>query len=171
MGFTNRQRVFIEEYLRCWNGSEAVKRAGYKGKPNVTAAKLLAKVSIQEVIRQRINEKAMCADEVLIRLAEHARGDMGDFLDISSMSFQVDLSGAVEKGITHLIKRVKQRTVTTLSKDGVETETHDIEIELYDAQAALVQLGRHHKLFTDNTDITTGGQPITFTVIYEDKLA
>ena len=89
-----------------------------------------------------------------MRLAEHARGDMGDFLDITSMGFVVDLDKAKEKGLTHLIKKVKMRTQTTVAKDGIETETHDTEIELYDAQAALVQLGRHHALFTDKSDIT-----------------
>jgi hypothetical protein len=118
---------------------------------------MLVKVGIREQIEQRISEKAMGADEVLSRLAEHARGDMGDFLDISSMSFQVDLSGAKEKGITRLIKKVKQRTTTTLSKEGVETETSDIEIELHDAQAALVHIGRHLALFTDNVDVNLAG--------------
>lgn len=161
MGLTNRQRVFVEEYLSCWNATEAAKRAGF-AHPNMAGPRLILKDSIRELVEQRISEKAMSADEVLTRLAEHARGDMGDFLDISSMGFQVDLSDAVEKGLTHLIKKVKQRTTTTLSKDGVETETSDIEIELYDAQAALVQIGRHHKLFTDKTDITSNGEPIKY---------
>jgi phage terminase small subunit len=168
MGLSNKKRVFIEEYLTCWNATEAARRAGYTY-PNKQGPRLLVDVGIKAEIEQRISEKAMSADEVLTRLAEHARGDMGDFLDISSMGFQVDLSLAKEKGLTHLIKKVKQRTTTTLPKEGVETETSDIEIELYDAQAALVHIGRNHKLFTDKTDITSDGQPVTFKVVYTDK--
>lgn len=96
----------------------------------------------------------MSADEVLLRLAQHARGDMGDFLDIGSMGFVIDLDSAKKKGLTHLIKKVKLRTQTSTSKEGIETETHYMEIELYDAQAALVQLGRYHKLFTDKQEVT-----------------
>lgn len=154
MALTYRQRAFVEEYLTCWNASESARRAGYKGDANTVGPRLLANVGIRAAIEQRLQEKAMGADEVLARLAEHARGDLGDFLDISSMSFQVDLSGAVEKGITHLIKKVKQRTTTTLSKEGVETETSDVEVELYDAQAALVHIGRHLKLFTEQAEIS-----------------
>jgi len=162
---TNRQRIFIDEYLKCWNGAEAARRAGYSARSAYEIArKLLRKVEVSEAIQQRISEKAMSADEVLLRLGEHARGDMGNFLDIGSMAFQVDLNKAKEMGLTHLIKKAKMRTVTTLSKEGVETETHDIEIELYDAQDALVTIGKHHGLFTDKTDITSGGDPITIVV-------
>jgi phage terminase small subunit len=152
MGLSNKQQVFVNEYLRCWNATEAARVAGYSH-PNQQGPRLLVNVGIAEEIRQRIAEKAMGADEVLLRLAEHARGDMGDFLDITSMGFVIDLSKAKELGITHLIKKVKMRTQTSISKEGIETETHDTEIELYDAQAALVHLGRHHVLFTDKLDI------------------
>lgn len=164
----DKQRVFIEEYLKDWNATQAAIRAGYSER---TARQIghenLAKPDIAAAIQQRISEKAMSADEVLTRLAEHARGSMGDFLDISAVGFEIDLYSAKEKGLLHLIKKVRMRTVTTLSKDGTETETHDIEIELLDQQNALIQLGRHHKLFTDNTDLTSGGQPF-FVDIGED---
>lgn len=111
----------------------------------------------------------MGKNEVLHRLAEHARGDIGDFLDISQVGFEVDLTTAFEAGITHLIKKVRMHTVTTLSKDGVETETNTVEIELYDAQAALVQLGRYHRLFTDKTDITHDGA-LKIVVEYADPI-
>jgi hypothetical protein len=57
-----------------------------------------------------------------------------------------------------------------LSKEGVETETNDIEIELYDAQSALVSIGKHHAIFTDKTDITSGGKPLDFSKLSDDKL-
>jgi phage terminase small subunit len=159
MALSNRQRVFIEEYLKCWVGSEAARRAGYANE-RVAAVRLLTKDNIKAIIQERISEKAMTADEVLTRLAEHARGDMGDFMDISSMAFGLNLNKANELGLTRLIHKIKQRTVTHIDKEGEEEETNTIEFELYDAQSALVQLGKHHELFTDNTDITSGGQLI-----------
>jgi len=161
---TPRRRAWVEEYLSCWNATEAARRVGY-GSPNNQGPRLLLNASVQEYIQKRIDEKAMSADEVLLRLGEHARGDMGDFLDISSMAFHIDMNKAKEKGITRLIKKTKMRTTTTLSKEGVETETHDIEIELYDAQSALEKLGKHHKLFSENIEL--GGQ-ITIVGFGED---
>lgn len=161
MGITNKQSVFIDEYLVDLNATQAALRAGYSPKTaRQIGSRLLSNVDIRAEIKLRLDERAMPAQEVLKRLSEHARGDLGEFLDIESMSFMVALAEAKEKGITHLIKKVKERTVMTSNKDGEETETHTFELELYDAQAALVHLGRYHKLFTDNTDITSGGEKI-----------
>jgi len=164
----NKQRVFVEEYLSCFNATEAARRAGY-AYPNKQGPRMLVNVGIQEAIKARIDEKAMSADEVLVRLAAMARGDMGDFLDIGSMGFVVDLSKASEEGLTKLIKKVRQRTTISTSKDGAETEVHDMEIELYDAQSALVQIGKIHSLFIDRTDITSGGEKITVTLTGDDS--
>jgi phage terminase small subunit len=155
MGLTKKQRVFIEEYLQCWNAAEAARRAGYSERTaRNQASRLLAKANIQEEVQKRISDKAMSADEVLQRLADMARGDVGDFFDIEKMSFHLSLEKAKELGLTHLIKKVKQRTTITQKKDGDEEENHWIEVELHDAQAALVHLGRHHKLFTDKQEFT-----------------
>ena len=170
MGITNKQRVFIEGYLQCWNAAEAARRAGYSERTaRIQASRLLSKANIQEEIQSRISEKAMSADEVLLRLGDMARGDMGDFMDIESMSFNLALEKAKELGKTHLIKRVKQRTIITQKKDGDEEENHYIELELHDSQSALVHLGKHHKLFTDKTEITgKDGKAIRVTLIEDD---
>lgn len=156
--------------MRDFNATQASIRAGYSQKTaRAIGSENLTKPIIQEAIKSRMAEKGMTADEVLTRLTQMARGDMGDFMDISSMSFQLDLNGAKEKGLTHLIKKVKQRTITHVEKDGTEEETNTIEIELYDAQNALVQLGRYHTLFTDKSEITgKDGKPIEFGVIPVD---
>jgi len=164
---TNRQRIFVEEYLICWNATEAARRANYKH-PNKQGPALLVNLGIQGLIEQRISEKAMSADEVLIRLADMARSDMGDFLDISGMGFNIDLAKAKELGLTKLIKKVKQRTTITSDRDGNEEENHWIEFEIYDAQAALDKLARHHSLYNDNIDITSGGEIIRVTLLGKD---
>jgi phage terminase small subunit len=159
MAQNNRRQVFIEEYLKCWNASEAARRAGYAN-ANVAGARLLANDSIRATVQARIDEKAMSADEVLQRLADMARGDVGDFMNIESMSFDLDLQKAQEAGKTHLIKKVRQQTVTRVNKTGDEEETNTLDIELYDAQSALVTLGKHLGIFKDNVDLTSGGKPI-----------
>lgn len=139
-GLNNRQRVFVEEYLRCWNASEAVRRAGYKGKPNVRGAQLLANVSIAEAIAHRLSELQMSANEVLVRLTEQARSSMADFVD--PRLNKIDLVEAERRGKLHLIKSFRRST----------GKTETVAIELYDAQAALVTLGKHLKLFAEETE-------------------
>lgn len=130
-----KRRAFVEEYLRCWNATEAARRAGYSARSaNPTGSRLLANDSVKACIEQRLKEKAMSADEVLQRLGEHARAPYAPYITDRGT---VDLAGLLAAGLGHLIKSTKQ------DRWGAVT------IEFYDAQSALVHLGRHHGLFTD----------------------
>ncbi len=153
MALTIKRRAFIEEYLRCWNATEAARLAGYKH-PRQMGSHLLSILDIQEQVEKRLGEKAMSADEVLTRLAEQARGDIDECLITDHNVTMVDWAKLKERGLTHLVKKFKQ------TKQGVE-------VEFYDAQSALVHLGRHHKLFTDKTEIS--GQ-IDVTELSDDEL-
>lgn len=55
MGLTHKRRVFIEEYLTCWNGAEAARRAGYKF-PRRQASYLLTIPAIRNVVEERISD-------------------------------------------------------------------------------------------------------------------
>lgn len=138
-GLTNKQQAFIEEYLACgFNASEAARRAGYTGKPNVVGPRLLANVSIQATIRQALADRAMPADEVLARLAEHARGNIGAFIATNDDGVPSGFSLSNDRPL-HMVKKV------TVTEKGWS-------FEMYDAQAALVHLGKHHGLFTNDDD-------------------
>lgn len=144
---TNKQRLFIEEYLQCWNATEAARRAGYAGNDATLAVvgyENLRKPKLEAIIHQRLAEAAMGADEVLKRLAEQARGLSKDFFTSGG---NLDMPTIVAEDMTHLVKKTRQ------TKYG-------LDIELYDAQAALVQIGRAHGLFKDKMDVTTGGEPL-----------
>lgn len=150
----DRRKVFVSEYLKDFNGTRSAIAAGFAEKSaHVTASRLLRNAKVNTAIKQAIAERIMSADEVKLRLADIARGDMGDFLDINSMSFAIDLARAKDAGKTKLIKKVKQKTVTRIEKDGTEQEDNTIEIELYDAQAALNSLGKHLGLFKDTHEV------------------
>ena len=169
MGLTSKQQLFLNEYLVDMNATQAAIRAGYSERSaRVISCKLLTNTDISAAIKQKIAEKAMKADEVLEKLTEIARGDMGNFMDTSSMSFQLDLNKAKELGLTSLIRKVKQRTVTHVEKGGEEEETNTIEIELLDQLKALELLGKYHKLFVERTEVTgEDGKPL----VDEEKLA
>lgn len=146
---TDHQRAFIEEYLTCWNATQAAKRAGYTGSYDVlrvTASETLRKPEVRAAIEARLAEKAMTADEVLARMAEIARGSMADFITVNGRT-RLDFKKAEVTGKLFLIR--------SYSKGPRGTK-----IELYSALEALVQLGKAHGLFTEKVDVTSGGQPI-----------
>jgi phage terminase small subunit len=138
---SNKQLAFVEEYLCCWNATEAARRAGYsEHTAHVQGSRLLSNAKVQEYIKSRLAEKAMSADEVLTRLAEQARASIGDFIEIDEKGrWKVDLGKAKTDDKLHLIK-------------SLSPTQYGVKVELYDAQAALVHLGRAHGLFTDNVN-------------------
>jgi phage terminase small subunit len=153
MALSPKHRKFCEEYLRLWNATDAY-QAAYPKTNRDTArangARLLANASISEEIDRRVDELAMPAPEVLIRLAEHARADYKDFISVATNG-DVALDMVKAEGKTHLIKKVTQRRTIRTTKDMQIDETV-WSLELHDAQAALVHIGKHHKLFTEKVE-------------------
>lgn len=211
---THKQEVFVFEYLRCWNATESARVAGY-AHPHVQGSQTLAKLNVQEVIQARIAEKAMTADEVLIALAEHARGSLKDVLvfrtvrNVSTVmkplaevidelraemlfeeefSARAGLDDSERKTLAATMAALKRRILRLemrLARDPDATEetagpvaeeevpvvdlaaalrrgklhlvksynAKDGKVELYDAQAALVHIGKHHGLFKEVLDV------------------
>jgi hypothetical protein len=147
MALNNKQKVFIAEYLKDFNATQAAIRAGYSERTAYSQGhRLLKHVEVAERISEVIEDRTMKPEEVLLRLGDQARGDMGDFLEIGEDAWSVDLYKAKVAGKTHLIKKIKQRT--SYREDG-ETEVWT-EFEMYDAHAALVDVGRALGIFKDS---------------------
>jgi len=146
--FTGKQRIFIDEYLKCLNATEAARRAGYKGNDNTLRAvgsQNLTKSNIAERIAQHFAASALSREEVLQRLGEIARAEYTDYLRADGT---VDLEKLLADGKGHLIKGIKQTR-------------YGRQIEFYDSQKALVDVGRHHALFIDKHELTgKDGGPI-----------
>lgn len=138
---TAKQLAWASAYLETFNKTEAARRAGYDGN-DVTLASIgyenYRKPQIEAYIRQRLTEKAMSADEVLERLAAMARSNLAEFAHVGSDKDLADLGDSGQ-----VVRKFKRKV--TYGKDDSRYE--EIELELYDAQAALVHIGRAHKLF------------------------
>lgn len=142
---TTKQQAFIESYLRCWNAAQAARDAGYTGtRANQQGQDYLSKPVIQAAIQERLAELKMGADEVLVRLSEHARGSTAPFMrrNLNGELLGFDLGDDKPLNLLHKVT-ITKRTVKELTEEKVS-------IELYDAQAALALLGKHHKLFGDS---------------------
>jgi len=153
-GLTIKQRLFIDHYIVCMNGTEAARLAGYEGN-DVTLASVasqnLRNHKVLRVVEDRLNAFTMSANEVLIRLTDIARGDIGDVLN--SMG-GIDPLEAKQRGKSHLIKKFKTKSVTTTSQNGKDdTDMYEAEVEMYDAQAALTTLMKFHGLLVDRVKV------------------
>ena len=149
---TNRNRAFCREYVKDWNATRSAAAVGYSEKTAYSiGSRLLKKVEVAAEISRLVAELAMGPAEVLQRLADQARGDIAQVMDVSSMGFSLNMQAAKDAGLSKLIKKVRQTTITKIARkpSDDDEERTTLEIELYDAQAALVHLGRHHGLFTD----------------------
>lgn len=147
MVMTTKRKVFVEEYLKCWNATEAARRAGYKH-PQPQSSRLLSDVMIKELIKERLEEQKMTADEVLKRLKAQATTDASEF---------VDEEGCVD--IAALKKAVKERG-GPLTKRLIPKGDKFI-LELLDSQAALTLIGKHLGMFTNKIELTgEKGAPI-----------
>jgi phage terminase small subunit len=142
VALTGKQRAFVEEYLKCWNASEAARRAGYSARDaDSRGCKLLKLANVRAVVQARLEERAMETDEVLAQLAEQARGNLGDYLIVEGEEgkeeVRFDLARLVRDGKGHLLRAV------TVNK---------VRIEFYNAQAALGLLAKHQGLFREQKE-------------------
>lgn len=158
MALSAKHQLFVETYLQKFNSTDAY-LAAYPNVNRATAASngyrlLKENVDVIESVQTRLSEAAMSADEVLMRLAEQARGDIGEYLrhDPSTDDVLIDLPKAMEAQKTRLIKKLTQKRTTRTMKDDSEIEEVVISIEMYDAQAALGMIGKKHGLFVDRSE-------------------
>ena len=174
MALRNKQLIFISEYLKDFNARQAAIRAGYSEKTaGIIGHENLNKPYIAEEIKRQIDERIMSADEVKTRLADIARGDLADFMDFTTSGYVINMvtkdeyGNLIPKTQTKLIKKIKQKVTTYLSKseDGEDREIIETELELYSAHDALRDIGKIHALFTDKTDVNTHDETIVIDII------
>jgi len=149
MALTNKRRVFVEEYLRCWNGTEAARRAGY-AYPEQEAYRLLRNAEVVEAVADRIREKAMSADEVLAHLADIARFDAGLLMGKAGV---LDWDTAKERGYTTFVKKIDWTPAS-------------LKVEMYDKLEALELLGKHQAMWIERHRHEGDG---TLTIIYQNN--
>jgi phage terminase small subunit len=149
---TDKQHAFVAHYLVCLNGAEAARRAGYPAaSARQIASENLSKPDIRAAIDAALATTAMPANEVLARLTEQARASLEEFVTVRGRGVALDLKAAKLRGVLHLVKKY------TKTKQGVS-------IELYDSQAALALLAKHHGLLVDRQET---GAPGTFAPVRE----
>ena len=149
---TGKQAAFVRAYTtNGFNATQAAITAGYaESSAHVTGHENIRNPKIKAEIDRILAQHAMSPEEVIARLTDHARGDLGDLWDDSTG--QVNWAEARRQGKTALIKRIKHKTTRITREDGTDVETFEDEIELHNPQVALQLLGKQHGLFVDKSE-------------------
>lgn len=149
---TTKERAFINSYFENYhNGTKAylaLHPTSTYNNAKSCAHDILTKPYIQAEIRRIVDENAMTVDEALLRKADVARGDIGDLLDDNGL---LDIRRAKLLKKTGLLRKIKQKTITSIGKsaDDPDTEITEIEFEMYDAEAARRDILKMHGKFID----------------------
>lgn len=149
-----KQQLFVDEYLIDLNGTQAAIRAGYSAKTaNEQASRMLANVSIQQAISEKMAERSkrtgVNQDRVVQELAKIAFLKMTDVVDrngkIRDDASEDDLS---------CIESIKYKHSDT--DTGSSTER---EVKTASKLKALELLGKHLGMWNDKLDVNIT-QPI-----------
>jgi len=141
-GLSDQQRLFVTEYIRTRNASEAARRAGFKWAA-MTGRRLLQKVIIKEALETELRANHVGKDHLLSGYSEVAWVSIEDFIDEQGKP-------VIEKirANGHLVKsykcKVNQRRSTR------EVEVTDVEIVLHDCLAAMSDLAKAQGMFKED---------------------
>lgn len=140
----NKQDLFVKEYLKDLNGTQAYMRAGYKFKSEnvaaASAAKILRNPKIQEKIQKAMKEREkrteITQDKVLKEIANLAFTDRTGIVNLNN-------NRLIIKNFDELTPEQKACI------SGVKETKHGIEVTFYNKEKALEMLGRHLGMFND----------------------
>lgn len=143
MGLTRKQLAFVDLYFENgMNGTEAYQQlyptCSYDT-ARANASRMLALANIRSEVNNRLAEKHMSAEEVLARLAEQAKGVLGDYVTEQG---KLDFKKLLEDKKAYLIQGLKPTKFGT-------------EVQFPNSQTALLNIGKQHGLFSDRHIIET----------------
>lgn len=157
---TMKQRTFVLEYLVDLNATKAAERAGYSKKTaQEQGSRLLSNVMVSAEIAarqsQRFQRLEITADRVLQELALIAFSNMLDYIRVcADGSTRVDFSKLTREQAAAIgeitVEEFMERTGE--GEDGLE-KVKRVKFKLNDKRAALVDLGKHLKLFTEKVEL------------------
>ncbi|WP_088685208.1 terminase small subunit [Rhizobium sp. R635] len=147
---TVKQRLFVAEYLKDLNATQAARRAGYSDRSKNAPTRLMAneavRGAIDKALAAQMERMEITAERVLSAIAQIAFGDVRDVFD--------------EEGALKAPSEWDERTAAGVA--GLEINTsakakgevvHVAKIKRADRLRALDMLARHHSLYNDRLEI------------------
>lgn len=160
------QQLFIVEYLRDMNGTQAAIRAGYSpaGAPQ-QAQLLLANPHIQQAVAaaaaERVKNCEIHADLVLRELLALATVDLAAAYDEDGCLKRIhDIPPGVRKAIAgvEVLEEFADEPDLTTGRRQRKLIGHTRKVKFWDRTKALEMLGRYLALFKDKLDLSVSGE-------------
>jgi phage terminase small subunit len=171
-GLTEKQRIFVSEYLRNGgNGSAAAVAAGYAAESaRVTASRMLRHPEIASRIaagkeRQNGRVEGMLGEDVIT--PERV------LTEVARIAYSDPLHALAEDGTPRTLKDIPEATRRAISKIKVRIDNEGariVEFAFWDKPKGLEMLGKRLGLFRDKVELTgEGGEPLQIVVnTYKD---
>lgn len=146
-GLTERKRRFVEEYFRTGDLAESARTAGYAhSSAGVRANEIMrqegAQVYLQDLRVREMETAGITKHKWLKEMKALGFMDMADYASWGPDGIEMfDSKGLGEK--TKAVKSLKERTTTTVLKDGGEIVRTEVDFQLHDKRAALLDIGQH----------------------------
>jgi len=165
-----KEKTFIENYIRTWNGAWSAREAGYSAKnARQTAHELITKPYIQAFIDGRLKEIRMKTNEIYARLSEQARADISEFIEFVDVPV-IDKEGKhVGERQSIRIRQEAFEKMGHLIKSISPTSGGDFKVELYSAQQALELMGKTYSIFAERDEKGNIIQPVVNVYIPDNK--
>ena len=173
MALTDKQKLFVHEYLVDLNATQAAIRAGYSEETSGSIGhENLKKPEIRDAIQLKMDERSrsveITAEMVLETIYKIANVDIGDAYDEKGNLLPIkDIPEDVRKCISSI--KVFEEFVG-FGKDRIHTG--DVrEVRFWDKTKSLELLGRHLKLFTDKVQHSGDKEnPITVQKVSQEEV-
>ncbi len=148
-GLTDKQRIFVEEYLADFNATRAAEAAGYSN-PQVSGARQLQNPKIAAVVEKymaRVQKQyELTREAILEQLAYCALRTGGDFVDDDGRIVQNIKK--LPKAAQGAIDGIKQKVRKYYDREGnLAGETVETELKLVSKATALDLAMKHKGLF------------------------
>lgn len=141
---THLQQKWVQEYLENGlNATQAAKDAGYDAGSDrnyrLQGYQNRHHPAISRLL-EIVWDSHMPEGEAIRRMAQIARTDISDFLDLTGEEPEWDLEKAKRRGVLHLVKSFEKRPIMS---EGVVVG-HHFKVELHDKQKALDKILKVH---------------------------
>lgn len=155
---TKKERLFVKEFLKDYNGKQAAIRTGYSHlSASGVACALLKRPKIKTLIdlyEKDLSTRFVSTKErILKEMSLLAYSDISDYLTAEG-SLKVQNIKQLPSQITRAIKKVKVFRKTIIRPGNIQHIEESIDFELYDKKAALDAMGKEIGMFKERKEVT-----------------
>jgi len=138
----NRQKIFVLEYVKDLNGTQAAIRAGYSKKTAVKiASENQTKPDIKAAINEKITEILNDKEELILKTQREleclAFSDMKDYVDFDDENYRFKVTNESD---TRAIKSIKIKRRLEKGNNEKVFEVEEIDFDLHGKKGALDSL-------------------------------